>query len=146
MRRLLPAVLVALTATLSRGSRAYNVSFGGAPIKVDASDVSKFEREQRVTSVVIAPAERYVFEVMFDRSGTVQFMNVDTAYYAPIEWVDGMPDMNCLSTSKQVRWILRDEATGKENMDIDWRVPRGSVVNLRLFFEIGGMMAVMNVY
>jgi hypothetical protein len=62
------------------------VSFGGAPIKVDASDVSKFEREQRVTSVVIAPAERYVFEVMFDRSGTVQFMNVDTAYYAPIEW------------------------------------------------------------
>jgi FtsP/CotA-like multicopper oxidase with cupredoxin domain len=197
-------------------SRTYNVSFGGAPIKVVASDVSKFEREQRVTSVVIAPAERYVVEVMFDRPGrtavvnaiqainhyagefspevdtlgvvsvaakaaspsyraqftalrsnaavvrdidtyrkyfdkppdktfrltvainslplaTVQFMNVDTAYYAPIEWVDGMPDMNWLSTSKQVRWILRDEATGKENMDIDWRVPRGSVVKLRLF-------------
>ncbi len=197
-------------------SRTYNVSFGGAPIKVVASDVSKFEREQRVSSVVIAPAERYIVEVMFDRPGrvaivnaiqainhyagefspevdtlgvvsvgakpaapnyraqfntlrsnasvvrdidayrqyfdkppdktlrltvainslplaTVQFMNVDTAYYAPVEWVDGMPDMNWLSTSKQVRWILRDEATGKENMDIDWRVPRGSVVKLRLF-------------
>ena len=64
---------------------------------------------------------------------TVQFMNVDTAYFAPVEWVDGMPDMNWLSTSKQVRWILRDQATGKENMDIDWHAARGSVVKLRIF-------------
>jgi FtsP/CotA-like multicopper oxidase with cupredoxin domain len=64
---------------------------------------------------------------------TVQFMNVDTAYYAPVEWNDGMPDMNWLSTSRQVKWILRDEATGRENMDMDWRVPVGSVVKLRLF-------------
>ncbi len=197
-------------------SRTFNLSFGGAPIKVVASDVSRFEREERVPSVVIAPAERYVVEVRFDRAGqvavvnaiqainhyqgefspevdtlgtvivdgtaatpdygkafstlranaevskdieryraffdkapdktltltvatnslplaTVQFMNVDTAYFAPVEWVDGMPDMNWLSTSKQVRWILRDAASGKENMDIDWHVPRGSVVKLRIF-------------
>ncbi len=190
-------------------SRTFNLSFGGAPIKVVASDVSRFEREERVPSVVIAPAERYVVEVRFDRPGrftvvnaiqainhyagefsprgrharyrhrrcrrrrrrtmrsafatlrtnaqvsrdvdryrsyfdkapdktltltvatnalplaTVQFMNVDTAYFAPVEWVDGMPDMNWLSTSKQVRWILRDDATGKENMDIDWHARAG---------------------
>ncbi len=197
-------------------SRTFNLSFGGAPIKVVASDVSRFEREERVPSVVIAPAERYVVEVRFDRAGrftvvnaiqainhyagefsqevdtlgtvtvdpspatpdyakpfatlrtntqvardvdryrsyftkapdktltltvatnalplaTVQFMNVDTAYYAPVEWVDGMPDMNWLSTSKQVRWILRDDATGRENMDIDWHVARGSILKLRIF-------------
>jgi suppressor of ftsI len=197
-------------------SRTWNLSFGGAPIKVVATDVSRFEREERVQSVVIAPAERYVVEVRFDRAGrytvvnaiqainhyagefapevdtvgtvsvdaapaapdygaqfatlrsnaavsreiepyrkyfdkapdktltltlattalplaTVQFMNVDTAYYAPVEWVDGMPDMNWLSTDKQVRWILRDEAGGKENMDIDWHVPVGSVVKLRIY-------------
>jgi suppressor of ftsI len=196
-------------------SRTYNISFGGAPIKVVAGDVSRFEREERVPSVVLAPAERYVVEVRFDKAGTlaivnavqainhfvgefepeldtlglvtvsaraaapdygkqfatlranaaitdeiakyrpyfdkkpdktltltvatsalplatVQFMNVDTAYFAPVEWLDGMPDMNWLSTGKQVRWVLRDE-TGKENMDIDWRVARGSVVKLRLF-------------
>jgi FtsP/CotA-like multicopper oxidase with cupredoxin domain len=64
---------------------------------------------------------------------TVQLMNVDTAYRSPVEWVDGMPEMNWLSTSKQVRWILRDAATGKENMDIGWRVRQGSVVKLRIF-------------
>ena len=33
-------------------SRTFNLSFGGAPIKVVASDVSRFEREERVPSVV----------------------------------------------------------------------------------------------
>ncbi len=197
-------------------SRTWNVSFGSAPIKVVASDQSLFEREELVTSVVIAPAERYVVEVRFDRPGrvamvnaiqainhfegefepqvdtigvvsvdpapasptyakqfatlransavardmdryrpyfdrppdksltltvattalplaTVQFMNVDTAYFAPVEWVDGMPDMNWLSTGRQVRWILRDDANGTENMDIDWHVKTGAVVKLRIF-------------
>lgn len=196
-------------------SRTWNLSFGGAATKVVASDMSRFEREELVESVVMAPAERYVVEVRFDRPGryaimnqvqginhvkgefepvvdtvgivtvgqsparpdyrrsfdllrknaavsrdiepyrkefdrppdktlaltlevaglplaTVQFMTVDTAYFAPIEWVDGMPDMNWLSTSKQVRWILRDLATGRENMDINWHVPVGTIVKLRV--------------
>jgi len=197
-------------------SRTYNISFGGAQIKVVASDQSRFEHEAWVPSVILAPAERYVVEVRFDHPGTyalinavqainhykgefeqevdtlgavtvssataapdyghqfatlrtnaavsreiapyrkyfdkppdkkltltmqstalplatVQFMSIDTAYFAPVEWVDGMPDMNWLSTAKEVRWILRDDATGKENMDIDWHVKQGSVIKLRIF-------------
>jgi FtsP/CotA-like multicopper oxidase with cupredoxin domain len=205
-----------LYLTNAASSRTFNISFGGAPVKVVASDESRFEREELVPSVILAPAERYIVDVRFARPGrypiinavqainhykgefepevdtlgfviveatpakpdyrrafatmrantgvtgeidryrkyfdkapdkqltltvqttglplaTVQFMTIDTAYYAPVEWIDGMPDMNWLSTSKQVRWILRDDATGKENMDIDWHVARGSVVKLRLF-------------
>jgi len=197
-------------------SRTWNISFGGARIKVLASDVSRFEHEEFVPSVVLAPAERYIVEVRFDHAGTfplvnavqainhfrgefepevdtlgsvivddaparpdhgaafamlrsndsvtrdidryrpyfdkppdktltltvrpaglplatVQFMTIDTAYYAPVEWVDGMPDMNWLSTSGEVRWMFRDNATGKENEAIDWHVKRGSVVKLRIF-------------
>lgn len=47
-------------------SRTFNVTFDGAPVKVVASDVSRFEREQWVDSVVIAPAERYIVEVRFE--------------------------------------------------------------------------------
>jgi FtsP/CotA-like multicopper oxidase with cupredoxin domain len=197
-------------------SRTYNLSFGGAPMKIVASDVSRFEHEERVASVVIAPAERYIVDVRFEHPGryalinavqainhfrgefapevdtmgvvtvgptpatpdyasqfatlrdnvavsrdidryrsafdrppdktlrltvqvsglplaTVQFMTVDTAYFAPIEWVDAMPDMNWLSTNGEVRWILRDESSGKENMDIDWHVRQGSIVKPRIF-------------
>ncbi len=202
--------------TNAASSRTWNLSFGGAPIKLLGSDVSRFEREAMVPSVPLAPAERYVVAVRFERPGvypilnavqainhfrgefapevdtlgavtvdsepagpdlgasfdslrknaevtremaryrqafdrppdkrltltvrttglplaTVQFMTIDTAYYAPVEWVDGMPDMNWLSTSTQVRWVIRDEVTGKENGDIDWRVRRGSLVKLRIF-------------
>jgi FtsP/CotA-like multicopper oxidase with cupredoxin domain len=202
--------------TNGSNSRTFNLSFGGARMKVVASDVSKFEREEWVSSVVLAPAERYVIDVRFEHPGqwplvnaiqainhfkgefeaevdtlgmvsvseavaapdhgaqfgvlrvnqevsreidryraefdrppdltltltiqvsalpltTVQFMNVDTAYFAPVEWVDGMPDMNWLSTFKQVRWILRDTTSGRENMNVEWRVRQGSVVKLRIF-------------
>jgi hypothetical protein len=37
-----------------------------------------------------------------------------------IEWEDTMNMMNKNSTNKTTKWILRDEQTGKEGMDIDW--------------------------
>ncbi|HET7024384.1 MAG TPA: multicopper oxidase family protein [Gemmatimonadales bacterium] len=197
-------------------ARTWNLSIPGVPLKVLASDVGRFEREEMVPSVILAPAERYVVAAEFDRPGrypiinavqaidhyrgefdaqvdtlgwvtvdstpafpdytaafkvlranpavsaeiakyrqyfdrppdkritltvatsalplpTVQFMSVDTAYFHPIEWTDGMPEMNWLSTAKEVRWILRDDSTGAENEAIDWHVPQGSVVKLRIF-------------
>jgi len=56
-------------------SRTFNVTFGGARVKIVASDVSKFEREEWVSSVVIAPAERYVVEARFDDPGDVPIEN-----------------------------------------------------------------------
>ena len=56
-------------------SRTFNVTFGGARVKIVASDVGRFEREQWVGSVVIAPAERYVVDVRFDEPGEVAIAN-----------------------------------------------------------------------
>jgi FtsP/CotA-like multicopper oxidase with cupredoxin domain len=202
--------------TNASSSRTYNLSFSGAPIKLLAGDISRFEHEAMVPSVVLGVAQRYVVEVQFTKPGryalvnavqalyhaqgefgpqvdtlgvvtvdsvpvatsyaaafdtlrtntavvrdidhyrkyfaappdrkftltirpgslplgTIQFMNVDTAYFQPVEWMDGMPVMNWLSTGKQLKWIIRDDATGKEDMDIDWHVKQGSVVKLRIF-------------
>ncbi len=198
-------------------ARTFNLTFGGAPIKVVASDLSKYEHEVWTGSVPIAPAERYVVEVQFDEAGMVPIENsiqaidhfrgefyphvdllgqvevgedvverdlseafghlrenddvaADLAnyrryferepdhelelaleigdlpltiiqsmefekglYVPPVEWNDTMPMMNWLSTGEQVRWILRDRATGRENMDIHWSFQRGDVVKLRIF-------------
>jgi len=56
-------------------TRTFNVTFGNARIKVVASDLGRFEREQWVPSVVIAPAERYVVDVRFDEAGEVAIAN-----------------------------------------------------------------------
>jgi FtsP/CotA-like multicopper oxidase with cupredoxin domain len=56
-------------------TRTFNVTFGEAKVKVVASDVGRFEREQWVPSVVIAPAERYVVDVRFETAGEVAISN-----------------------------------------------------------------------
>src|SRR5213078_4024765 len=56
-------------------TRTMNVSFPGARMKLVASDAGMFERETWVESVVIAPAERYVVHVRFDRPGDVALVN-----------------------------------------------------------------------
>ena len=61
--------------TNAANARTMNVSFPGARMKVVASDVGPFEHEQWVESVVIAPAERYVVHVRFDRPGRVALVN-----------------------------------------------------------------------
>lgn len=56
-------------------ARSFNVSFQGLPIKVIASDVSRFEKEAWVRSVALAPSERYVIEVLFPEPGPVAITN-----------------------------------------------------------------------
>ena len=59
-------------------TRTFNLSFGesGAHrIKVVGSDLSKFEREEWVDSVVVAPAERYIVEVRYAEAGEHRIEN-----------------------------------------------------------------------
>ena len=221
--------------TNASNTRTFNVSFRSTtdpdapplPIKVVGSDGGKFEREAMVESVVLAPAERYVVEVLFDepgaysltnhvqginhrmgvfleertRLGTVavsgartaddrspsfhtlrvnedvvsdidayraefdrppdhelvltlevdslpipieQSMRYDWVYFNPVEWTGTMPVMNWSTTGADVRWILRDPATGAENMDIEWRFRLGDVVKIRLHNDRGAFHAMQH--
>ena len=61
--------------TNASNTRTFNVCFGGARMKVIGSDVGRFEREEWIESVVIAPAERYIIEVRFTEPGEVAMIN-----------------------------------------------------------------------
>jgi FtsP/CotA-like multicopper oxidase with cupredoxin domain len=196
--------------------RTFNLSFGGAPMKVVASDVGRFQREEAVESVVLAPAERYVVEVRFPEPGSYALTNrfhavdhgsdaffaaTDTlgvvrvgpatasprlddafdrsrspdavereveqvlrgavgaprkelvltmesrglpfsleriiqqesrSYVHPVEWTGTMPRMSWLPTADQVRWILREPSTGRENEAIEWDFEVGDLVRIRI--------------
>lgn len=56
-----------------------------------------------------------------------------------IEWEDTMTMMNKNSTNKTVKWILRDEETGKEGMDINWSFKKGSLVKIHLTNDADAM-------
>ncbi|MGH7533358.1 MAG: multicopper oxidase family protein, partial [Gemmatimonadales bacterium] len=56
-------------------ARTWNLSIPGVALKVLASDVGRFEREEMVPSVILAPAERYVVAARFDRPGRYPIVN-----------------------------------------------------------------------
>ena len=66
---------------------------------------------------------------------TERLMQLDSIYFAPVEWGGTMPMMNWASTGRQVRWVLKDPESGRQNMDIDWSFRRGEPVKLRLVNE-----------
>jgi FtsP/CotA-like multicopper oxidase with cupredoxin domain len=59
-------------------------------------------------------------------------LNLESVYRNPVEWSGTMPEMDWLATGREVRWVLRDQTTGLENMDVAWRFRVGDVVKLRL--------------
>ena len=197
------------------------------PLKVVASDVGRFEREEWVRSVVLAPAERYVIDVRFDRPGAYALVNhvqginhrqgvfraelrtlgavtvasrsaahdhgpsfeilrehadviedidryrprfddepahelvmtldtedlplpiersmaYDWVYFNPVEWTGTMPRMNWATTGREVRWVLRETATGWENEDIEWNFAVGDVVKIRIVNDRGAFHAMQH--
>lgn len=59
-------------------------------------------------------------------------MNFESVYRHPVEWSGTMPEMDWVATARTARWMVRDRATGRSNMEIDWRFRVGDVVKLRL--------------
>jgi FtsP/CotA-like multicopper oxidase with cupredoxin domain len=221
--------------TNASNTRTFNVSFRSTsdtteaplPIKVVGSDVGKLEREVMSESVVLAPAERYVVEVLFDEPGAYaltnhvqginhrvgvfleekrslgtiavsgaraaadhahafhrlrtnddvvadidryrpeftrepdheltltlevdslpmvieQSMMYDWVYFNPVEWTGTMPMMNWATTGAEIRWVLRDTRSGRENMDVRWRFRVGDVVKIRLHNDRGAFHAMQH--
>lgn len=56
-----------------------------------------------------------------------------------VEWEDENEMMNQMSDTDSVKWKVADQATGKENMDIDWTFKRGEPVKIRIFNDPNSM-------
>ena len=116
------------------------VTVAGAP----AGPVSGFTtlREDTATARDIRDASAGVDalprrELVLSMEATLPYfadrlMRKDSVFFNSVEWSGTMPGMNWSSTSRTVRWILRDPATGLEDMAIDWKFRVGDRIKLRL--------------
>ncbi|KKQ43443.1 MAG: hypothetical protein US60_C0002G0051 [Microgenomates group bacterium GW2011_GWC1_37_8] len=50
-----------------------------------------------------------------------------------IEWENDMGIMNAQSTKDTLKWKILDQATNKENMDINWQFKKGDMVKIKVF-------------
>ena len=56
-------------------TRTFNVAFANARMKIVGSDIGRFEHEEWVESIVLAPAERYIVDVRFETPGAAPLIN-----------------------------------------------------------------------
>jgi FtsP/CotA-like multicopper oxidase with cupredoxin domain len=122
------------------------VAIATSPVSRDLGGTFSMLRRDSTTIREVAPLRRYLtvapekaliltLETKDLPFVTQRLMQLDSIYFAAVEWSGTMPMMNWASTGKQVRWILRDHATGRENTAVDWRLERGSHVKIRLVNE-----------
>jgi suppressor of ftsI len=57
-------------------TRTFRLRFDDAKMKRVGSDVGRYEREEWVDDITIAPAERYIVEVLFHRPGTFSLQHI----------------------------------------------------------------------
>src|SRR4029079_1914438 len=57
--------------TNTANTRVFNVSFQGARMKLVGGDSGRYEREAFVDELMLAPSERAVVDVLFDKPGRV---------------------------------------------------------------------------
>ncbi len=55
--------------------RPFNITIPGAKIKLVGADNGKYEKEAYVDGVILAPGERAIIEVLFDKAGTYNLEN-----------------------------------------------------------------------
>ena len=92
-----------------------------------AADIARYRRD------FDRPVDKSLVLTLRTRGLPAPIANMLQGINAAVEWNDGMPMMNWLTTGNEIQWVLRDAASGKENMDIAWRFRRGDVVKLRIF-------------
>src|SRR5207244_10564409 len=103
-----------------------------AVLRRDAATVRELERYRRFVDQPPDKALVMTLETHDLPFVTQRLMQLDSMYFTPVEWGGTMPMMNWASTGKQVRWVLRDPATCKEDIDSAWRLHRSDQVHIQL--------------
>ncbi len=94
----------------------------------------------RFRSDLDRPADRELLLTVRPKNipyAVLRMLQMDLPYANPVEWSGTMPMMDWLITGPQAEWVLRDPATGKENMAIDWRFRVGDLVKIHLANDRG---------
>lgn len=69
------AEVVRLWLTNTANTRVFNVQLPGARMKLVGGDSGRMEQEEFVTEVILAPSERAVVDVLFDRPGQLELQH-----------------------------------------------------------------------
>ena len=116
-----PGEVVRFYITNVANSRTFNITFGTNRVKLVASDVSRYQKEQWISSVVIAPGERYVVDVQFQGPGQTVIANtIQAVNHFRGEFYPHVDTLSNITVSNQDVKNDLDEEFGilRENLEV----------------------------
>lgn len=73
-------------------TRTFNIRIDGGAMKLVGSDLGRYEKDEWVDTITIAPAERYIVEVLFEDDGTYMLTHENPLNIYPMGFVTVTPD------------------------------------------------------
>jgi len=118
-------------------TRVFNFSIPNAQIKLIGSDIGSYEKEEFVDSIVIASAERYTIEVLFDKQGEYQFKSItpDNEYTLGKIKVTGQPVILKNDFSGEFYSLRENEYVTEDINNFRQYFDKKVDVNIKLSFE-----------
>ena len=131
--------VVRLFITNTANVRPFNLRIPGARMKLVGGDGGRIEREAFVTEVLIAPSERAVIDVLFDRAGEIQLEHrgPDQAYALGTVTVSDSPVASGHAAQFSILRTSRDLVAERATLAPD--LERAPDKKLALIAEMPGM-------
>ena len=131
---------VRIYLTNAANTRTFNLSIEGHGMSLVGDDSGRYERDERVESVIIAPSERRIVEVLFDRPGTYKILHTtpESEYVMGRVVVSDGAESGGAGISLSASPDIRGEVAGFED-----HLRRAPDVEVSLVSELSGMMGRM---
>lgn len=131
--------IVRLYVTSAANTRMFNFSIENTQLKVVGGDSGLYEKEFWADSVILAPGERAIIEVVFEKSGEYSLMHInpEKSYKMGVIQVSGEEN------SRKEFWTLRENFLISENIDLRKYIDTLPDFEIDLTMELSPMFAKM---
>jgi FtsP/CotA-like multicopper oxidase with cupredoxin domain len=126
--------------TNTANTRIFDLALPGARMKLVGGDSGRYEHEAVVEEVLIAPSERAIVDVLFDRAGeiTLEHRTPDQTYV--MGWIDveEADEVSPAAAAFETLRSNRELAVERERLDVDLAREPDRVLALVAEMDVGG--------
>lgn len=131
--------IVRFYLTNAANTRLFNFSIEGAKLKVIGSDGGNYEKEFFDNSVIVAPSERAVVEVLFDKPGEYKILHVNPEHTYSLGSVKVLNENTNTDYSYKFSIIKENKYVKEEVEPYKIYLNEKPDVNLKLDIDLPGM-------
>lgn len=120
-------------------ARPFNFKIEGAKMKLIGGDLGRFEQEEFIDSIIVAPAERYILEVYFENAGEYVVLNDEDVNQRVLGSIKAIDAQKLASFANEFNTLNQNQKMIAEVNKYEQFFNKEADYTLELDFEMHGM-------